>query len=277
VFESDSTKSDSTNFDGSNGRDQIFMRDRLLGTTTGLSKTAGGTYGNYDSNEPSISCSGRYVVFSSTATNLTGGNNGGYGEIILADISNGTRIFTDITAGTNNTVGGWPPSISCDGNFVVYASEATNLVASDTNGVYDVFRYDAQTGTTIRVSVNTGGTQTDSRAVVTNVRTVSGDGNIVVFSANDPSVGGTGLIANDNNGKSDVFLRNISAGTTEVVSINSSAQLGNMNSGSPTINPSGTIITYNSQSDNLYSSPTNSGFVGAVINTASQLSSICGY
>jgi hypothetical protein len=100
--------------------------------------------------------------------------------------------------------------ISDDGRYVIFVSSATNLVPGDTNGDQDVFRHDNQTGATIRVSVSPTGGQipADSTDLA-----ISGDGDHVAFRTK------ASLVAADDNGADDVYVRTISTGTTEWVSV----------------------------------------------------------
>jgi hypothetical protein len=101
-------------------------------------------------------------------------------------------------------------SISDDGRFVVFTSSAPNLVPGDTNRAQDVFRRDNTTGRTIRVSLRDDGSQAPNGA---HASAISGNGDQVAISTEDP------LEPADTNGLVDVYVRTISAGTTERVSI----------------------------------------------------------
>jgi hypothetical protein len=100
--------------------------------------------------------------------------------------------------------------ISDTGRYVVFGSYATNLVPNDTNGRADVFRHDNQTGTTVRVSMTNSGAQIsgDSSELA-----ISGDGDHVLFMTTVP------LETADTNGNYDVFVRTVSTGETDWVSI----------------------------------------------------------
>jgi hypothetical protein len=100
--------------------------------------------------------------------------------------------------------------ISDDGRYVIFFSPANNLVANDTNGHFDVFRHDNESGATVRVSV------TDSEGQIpadSHSWAISGDGNHVAFTTD------AALEAADTNGAADVYVRTISSGRTERVSI----------------------------------------------------------
>src|SRR5207249_6721018 len=108
------------------------------------------------------------------------------------------------------------PALSADGRFVAFGSDATNLVAGDTNGTTDVFVHDRQTGTTERVSVASGGgTQGNGKSGgFFAFPALSADGRFVAFQSD-----ATNLVAGDTNGATDVFVHDRQTGTTEPASV----------------------------------------------------------
>ena len=162
---------------------------------------------------PALSRNGRWVAFSSAATNLAGLDNNGFTDIYLRDRQQGTTVRVSLGGGgvqPNGDCYTFRNAISDDGRYVAFASEASNLVAGDTNATRDVFVRDLVAGTTERVSVSTAGAQGNAiswRAML------SADGRYVLFQ----SAAAT-LIPFDFNGFTDVFLRDRQAGTTELVS-----------------------------------------------------------
>jgi Tol biopolymer transport system component len=169
-------------------------------TTERVSVDSTGVEGNGESRWPSISSDGRYVGFSSSATNLvTGDTNGSY-DVFVYDRQTGQtiRVSVDSTGVQANIDSSWS-SISSDGRYVAFSSIATNLVAGDTNGSYDVFVYDRQTGQTIRVSVDSTGVQGNGESFWPSI---SSDGRYVVFDSLAMN-----LVAGDTNGSRDIFVR----------------------------------------------------------------------
>ena len=129
--------------------------------------------------DPAISADGRFVAFSSDATNLVPGDTNGTADVFVRDRQTGTTRRVSVGSGGAQGNGlSVDPAISADGRFVAFASDATNLVPGDTNGADDVFVRDRQTGTTRRVSVGSGGAQGDR---VSFDPAISADGRFVAF------------------------------------------------------------------------------------------------
>jgi len=118
----------------------IFVRDRVNGTTTRVSVATGGGQANGSSSNPAISFDGRYVAFTSTATNLVAGDTNSASDIFLHDRDLGTtRRISVSTSGTQSNGNSNRPSMSSDGTKIVFDSVATNLISGDTNAHNDVF------------------------------------------------------------------------------------------------------------------------------------------
>ena len=124
-----------------NGVDDIFLRDRVAGTTTLVSVSSAGVQGNGASLDASISGDGRYVVFESAASNLVAGDSNGVDDVFLRDTVAGTTLRLSVGLGGAQANGAsFHAEISADGHTVTFPSAASNLVAGDSNGVTDVFR-----------------------------------------------------------------------------------------------------------------------------------------
>jgi len=186
-----------------NVKDDVFVRDRAAGTTERVSVGPFGEQANGVSGEPAMSADGRYVAFSSRATNLDGPGNDTNGciDIFVRDRQAGIteRMRTD---------DGWEPNgdayfpvISADGRFVAYFSDATNLVPGDSNGKRDLFVCDRLTGRTRRLGENTFGAAANDDCPIPGRPALSGDGRLVAFAAD-----ATNLVDGDLNAATDVFL-----------------------------------------------------------------------
>jgi TolB protein len=141
------------------------------------------------------------------------------------------------------------PAISADGRFVAFASGASNLVAGDTNGTYDVFVRDRKLQVTRRVSVGPGGQQANSSSVGP---AISADGRFVAFSSY-----ASNLVAGDTNGTYDVFVRDLVAQVTRRVSVGAGGQQANSNSSDPAISAGGRFVAFVSVASNLVAGDTN--------------------
>ena len=229
----------------------VFVRDRLNGTTEMVSVSTGGAQGSGDSHSPAISADGRYVAFWSFAPNLVAGDSNGTYDIFLRDRQLGTTERVSVaTVGVQGNGMSLYPSISSDGRYVVFVSDATNLVAGDTNGVRDVFVRDRQLGTTVRASVGFGGVNSDGMSL--SPVGISSNGRYVCFDsfASNLVAGGTGNIRH-------VFVRDMLAGTTEVASVGPGSAQGNDDSLSSAITPDGRFVVFASFATNLIIGDTN--------------------
>lgn len=127
-----------------------------------ISQASDGTRANSDSGSPAISADGRYVVFSSFASNLVPDDTNGHTDIFIRDRTNATTARVSVphppaqaSLGTEANGSSFAPAISADGRFVAYASSATNLVAYDTNNVQDIFVTELDLGATTPVPIAT--------------------------------------------------------------------------------------------------------------------------
>ena len=248
-----------------NGFSDIFGVDVITGAIDMLSLDASGTRANNSNFRPSISSTGRYVSFESSATNLvSSGTSVGVSHIYVRDRDvSGSGTFD--TTGNISTVlvsqssGGTAANgnslqsvLSADGRYIAFASDATNLVSSDTNAVRDIFLRDRTGGTTTRVSVATGGTQAtggDSRTP-----SLSSDGRYIAFASS-----ATNLASGDTNGVSDIFVHDRTTTTTQRISVSTSGteavdpsatgfKLGSIN---PSISSTGRYVAFASLANNL--------------------------
>jgi len=228
-----------------NGLTDVFVRDVVNGTTERVSLGAGNAQGDHASDLPSISADGRYVVFASDATNLVSGDTNAFTDIFVRDRQAGTTDRVSVATGgaQANGYSGTLASISADGRYVAFASDATNLVAGDTNGASDVFVHDRQTGTTERASVASSGAQGNSAS---GRPAISGSGRFVVFESD-----ATNLVAGDTNGKTDVFLHDRETGTTVRMSVDSSGAQANNASDTAAVSSDGRYVAFRSNATNL--------------------------
>jgi Tol biopolymer transport system component len=234
----------------SNNSYDIFVKDVQIGTTQRISVATDGTQGNGDSRGPSFSGNGNFVAFQSSASNLVSGDTNGKSDIFIRNLQ--TNITQRISAATDGTQGNGDSSsasLSADGRYVVFMSDASNLVSGDTNGKSDIFARNLQTGITQRISVASDGTQGNSGS---SHPSLSADGRSVVFVSN-----ASNLVSGDTNGKSDIFVRDLQTGITQRISAASDGTQGNDNSNLPSISGDGSYVAFYSVASNLVSGDTN--------------------
>jgi Tol biopolymer transport system component len=222
----------------------VFVRNMQTGQTMRVSVDSSGAQGDGYSSAPSISADGRFVAFSSDADNLVPGDTNLWTDVFVRDTQTGqtTRVSVD-SSGTQGNRRSHAASISADGRFVAFQSEATNLVPGDTNGTDDVFVRDMQTGQTTRASVDSAGGSGDGYSYKPSI---SGDGRFVAFASDSSN-----LVPADTNGRADVFVRDSQTGQTTRVSVDSSGTQGNFESFAPSISANGRFVAFESVASNL--------------------------
>jgi len=241
---------------------QVYVRDTCIGapgpctpTTTLASINLAGTMGsNGSSFRPSISNDGRFVSFVSSSSDLVGGGIDANGsvDVFVRDLVAGTTTLVSVnSAGTAaaNIGGNAPAIISPDGSRVAFPSSSTDLVAlPDTNNGPDIFVRNLMASTTTLLSVNSTGTASGNEASFAPLG-FSANGNRLVFES-----AATDLVAlPDANGNAqDVFLRDLMAGTTTLVSINNAGSAaGDDLSHNPVISGDGNFVAFESMATNL--------------------------
>lgn len=252
-----------------NGATDIFLFDRLNGANHLVSTKYFVTTqpANGSSFKPVISANGRLVVFSSAATDLSATpDTNGKTDLYAANLDNlVAKLVTANLAGNNggndDSSLSSAASVSDDGRFVAFDSQASDLVSNDTNGGTsfgtDVFVRDLQSDITTLVTVNAAGTGSGNLNSFGSNTKISGNGRFVVFesSAGDLVTGTT----ESNNGH-DIFRRDLVAGTTSLVSINLAGNSsGNDVSQFPVVSNDGRFVAFSSQSGNLVAVDNNNG------------------
>ena len=238
-----------------NGVRDIFVRDRATGRIERVSVRTNGAQGNQDSGLQGIgmSADGRYVAFESSSTNLVPDDTNRKQDVFVHDRRTGRTERVSLgRSGRQANGNSFYPSISGDGRYVVFESDATNLVKDDTNGVLDVFIHDRKIGTTERVSVGPNGIQANGNSYA---RSISRDGRYVTFSST-----ATNLVPGDTNQATDAFVHDRVTGTTERVNLGPHGIQGNGPSGygaGAVVTPDGRLVAFNSDSSNLVPNDTN--------------------
>lgn len=248
--------------DDTNGTSDVFVHDRVTGTTErvsvtsrGRQSTGGDAGGVLDTNwgPPAISANGRYVAFASSATNLVKGDRNTVPDVFVRDRIAGTTERMSVASRKVDANGeSSQPTISADGRFVAFASFADNLVPNDTNFTSDVFVVDRTGGGPQRVSVSNTGQQGENRS---DGPSISADGRFVAFMSSSDA-----LVPGDNDGASDVFVRDRAAGTTEGISVAPTPTGFGATSSSPAITPDGRFVAFDSWEPDLVPGDTNNSF-----------------
>jgi flagellin-like hook-associated protein FlgL len=217
---------------------------------TNVSTTSTGAAANNASQNAAVSADGRYIAYSSTASNLVSGDTNGAADIFVKDALTGTVERISVSSlGVQGNSNSYNPSISADGRYVAFQSSATNLVAGDTNFTYDIFVHDRVTGSTTRVSVDSAGAQAAGQSYEASI---SADGRYVAFQSS-----ASNLVAGDTNATDDIFVHDLQTGTTSRVSISTSGSEANGQSLNPVISANGRYVTYQSIASSLAAGDTN--------------------
>jgi Ca2+-binding RTX toxin-like protein len=234
----------------SNNDWDIFVKDLQSGAIQRVSTDAAGAQSNGYSDQPRFSADGRYVVFRSSASNLVAGDSNATGDIFVKDLQNGAiqRVSTD-AAGAQGNGHCDNAQFSADGRYVLFESSASNLVAGDSNGAYDVFVKDLQSGAIQRVSTDAAGAQGNGQSY--NAR-FSADGRSVVFTSDTSN-----LVAGDTNSFSDVFVKDLQSGAIERVSSDAAGVQGNGSSFNAGFSADGRTVVFVSGANNLVAGDSN--------------------
>ena len=247
-----------------NGNTDVFVRDRMTGKTKRVNISSTGEQGNGNGNDEddyfndfrshiAISADGRYVAFSTNASNLVTGDTNGIDDVFVRDCVNHTTTRVSVgLAGLQGNSYSREPAISADGRYVTFESAANNLIARDTNRNWDVFVRDRKLNTTTRVSVSSAGTQANYGGWAS---AISADGRYVAFSSYAKN-----LVAGGMNGFTDVFVRDLATGTTTTTSVSSAGVQGNSGSGYwgwKAISADGRFVAFDSDAFNLVAGDTN--------------------
>lgn len=204
---------------------------------------------NDDSTSAVISGDGRFVVLASRATNIVPLAKNGLSQIYVYDrefrsmeLITRVEMSGNVVPGNGHSV---MPFIATTGRFVVYQSEASNLIPNDTNSGRDIFIFDRTERTTARLNIDPAGTGT---LIDPGPPTISRDGGIVVFSAIPP--GG---------GFRQVYVRDRARGTTTLISANATGTAGNGVSEAPGLDENGRFVVFQTDATNLLPTPDENG------------------
>ena len=240
--------SDATNLvaEDTDAQPDVFLRIRDTGTgsasgeTLLISKAADGGPANGPSLYPSISADGNLIAFQSFASNLVAGDTNGVSDVFVYNRTTGT---TERICNFQGNGSSYAPAISPEGNFVAFASSATNLVPGDTNGVIDIFVCNRLNNQIERVSVGDMGQQSDGDSIVP---AISANGCGVAYKSIADN-----LVPDDRNQKVDVFYRDRGLNRTELISHSFEGGSANDASFPPGVSWDGRFVPFGSLATDL--------------------------
>lgn len=239
----------------------VFLWNRTTGAMVLVSRSTASpaTAGNGDAFALSISNDGAYMTFQSFASDLVSGTDtNSFPDVFLYDRAAGTITLVSHASGAPATAGNsasGAPVISADGQSVAFTSQATDLVAgqTDANSMSDIFLYDRTAGTSVLVSHASGSATTAGNGYCVAPR-ISADGRWTAFVCN-----ASDLVAGQTGGNiSNVFLYDWTTGASILVShaSGSATSGGNDVSGEPSISADGAYVAYSSLASDLVAGQT---------------------
>lgn len=235
-------------------RTQIYVRELEATTSVLVSRNANGQAGNQPSMTggfaPGISADGRFVAFSSRASNLVPDDTNAFENVYVADRESGE--LTLISRGIDGPANGVStfPRLSGDGRFVVFQSRADNLVEGDDNGTTDIFVYDRETETMQLVSRGLDGAPGNGQSITP---AISDDGRVIAFASR-----ATNLIEQPTSGTFEqIYVADRESGAIELVSVGLNGLPGNAISFLPDLTADGSEVAFKSEAFNLVPNDTN--------------------
>ena len=226
----------------------IFLRDRVAGTTERVTAVGRKLVANAESSNPAISPDGRFVAFQSFADNLVPGDTNFTSDVFVVDRQAGTVVRASVTStGEQASNSSGSPAISADGRLVAFESSAPLVAGEPDDFANDIYLRDVQAGTT--VGIGTSGSESVGHS---GAPTITPDGRFVAFQSWDDS-----LVAGDDNNSYDVFVFDRATGALERVSVSTAGVQGNDWSQAPAISDDGRFVAFQSFADNLVAGDTN--------------------
>jgi Tol biopolymer transport system component len=238
-----------------NRAQDVFVRDRRTGATMRVSVADDESEANGESGGAAISADGRIVAFWSDATNLVPGDTYGRRDVFVRDLAAGTTTRVSVSsAGRQANAPSRQPALNGDGAIVAFRSDASNLIAHDTNGTGDIFVHDRRTGETTRVSTAFRGGQPNGRS---RDPALTPNGRFVAFRSE-----ASNLVPGDTNRAGDIFVHDRKTGATTRASVNSrgrgAAGCGVTGCGcDPVLSADGRFVAFWSSATNLVPDDTN--------------------
>ena len=226
-----------------NGVEDIFVRDLFEKTTTRASLGVGGVEANSPCHSAAITTDGRFVVFCSVADNLVPGDNNGAQDVFLRDLISGATTVVSLAPGGRAANGpSFEPTITPDGKFLAFSTEASAISDSPLRKVV--------------LQQRDGSSRTILGRGPAYAPSLSDDGTRVAFFSTNIE-GRTDANQLDQNGRFQVLVHSVRDGVTSLLSKNPNGQLGDDHSGFPRISGDGTVVVFSSLAGNLVSNDSN--------------------
>lgn len=233
-----------------NGIADIYVRDRATEVTSRVSVSSTGVESNGFSDAPWISGDGRFVAFSSFASNLVHGDTNRVGDIFVHDRETGATERVSISSnGTEADNHNYFPVISVQGQVVAWQSDASNLIEGDTNGRADVYAHDLHTGKTTLISATPSGSPGNFSSYKPSI---SADGRRIAFVSE-----ATDLVPEDTFSIPQIFVHDRVRGETTIVSTAASGDVGNGLSFSASLSADGGFVAFETWATNFVPGDTN--------------------
>ena len=233
-----------------NGWGDVFVRDRQSRTTERVSVDSAGGEGSRGGGVPAISADGRFVCFLSDSPDLVPNDTNGRWDAFLRDRLAGTTVRVSTRPdGVQGNGDAWTASISADGQVVLFASTASNLVPEDPNQSMDAIVRDLRLDTIEVASLGTNGVHGNGWS---NVPTISPDGRYVAFVSNSTNLGFDVVP-----GIAHVYVKDRRTGVLEIASVADDGRQGNGKCDRPTLSADGRTVAFESEASNLVPSDTN--------------------
>lgn len=227
----------------------VFVKNVETGEIVRVSEDLVGRQADGDSNRSSISADGRFVAFSSRASNLVPGGTNDQVDLFVKNVETGEiNLVSGDLSGVLGNESSYEPSISADGRVVAFYSNASNLVPDDTNDQSDVFMKNVETGEIVRVSEDAEGAQANGGS---SHPSISADGRFIAFDSTADNLLQDDTFDNRNVFVQDVFVKNVETGNVIRVSENAVGVKGFGSSFEASISADGRFVAFTSGANNL--------------------------
>ena len=230
---------------------ELYARNLALGTNQLVTVNTNGAGALFGLSRVSLSTNGSKIAFSSYASDLAPGDNNSTYDVFYRDLASQSVVLVSKNSSGTGSADSYSdiPMISGDGRFIAFGSYANNLSPADNNFNFDIYRYNVAAGTNALVSINGSGVAGNSSCGQDIF--ISGDGRFVAFESYDSD-----LAAGANGWYQEIFLRDMTAGTNQLVSMTNGAQADNT-CYLRGLSRDGRYVLFASYADNLAANATN--------------------